>query len=59
MFSTKKPAAPATQRVREFTYFYGTQFHTFYAENAADALRQVRANLSAKAEREAVLTSVK
>lgn len=53
----EKPAVVAP--VREFTYFYAANFHTVHATHVSEAIRQVRENLSAKAEREAVLVSVK
>lgn len=53
---TKKPEVVAP--VREFTYYYATNFHTYRARHVSDALAQLRADLSARAEREAVLVKV-
>lgn len=62
MFTKKtrrQQSAPVEPTPRDFTYYYRANYYVFSARTVAEARTMLRAELSAQADREAVLCSVK
>ena len=62
MFTRKQArqqTAPVPAPVREFTFYYRGAYRAVFAPNVQAARAQYRAETSAQADREAILTAVK